>query len=55
MTNDIEASYIANMATDLYESVTYEPVDIHSASITWLDKTGDKLTMRITKNPNGST
>jgi hypothetical protein len=41
--------YVGNMAVSLYESVAASYPDIHSASISWLDASGDKLTMVLYK------
>jgi len=45
---------VAAIANNLYENIVDSgPIDVHSASLTWLDKTGDKMTMRISKVLNG--
>jgi hypothetical protein len=45
-----DCSYVGNMAIDLYENVVAEFPDIHSSCVTWLDTSGDMLTMVIYKD-----
>jgi hypothetical protein len=46
---DRDLSYVGNMAVDLYENVIAQFPDVHSNYIEWLDHSGEKLIMSISK------
>jgi hypothetical protein len=50
MTNTKDnVDYVGAIAENMYLSLVDELVDIHAVTTTWLDKSGEKLSMRISK------
>ncbi len=49
-TDDILDPTVSAISSVLYKNVVEAgAIDIHSISATWLDKTGERLTLRISK------
>lgn len=47
---DMNTDEVSLIAPKLYANVVGSgPIDVHSATVTWLDKTGEKLYMKVGK------
>ena len=49
MTTSKDTDYVTCMAANIYELLTDGPNYVHHGSATWLDQSGERLTMRINK------